>query len=67
MPADNMNPKKALLGPLKGLTSLEKMKYFFNYSLQFNGVIHAYGLPVLGAATHGWLRWGVRLALEKKL
>ena len=43
------------------------MNCFFNYSLKFNGVLHAYGLPVLGAATHGWLRWGVRLALEKKL
>ena len=44
-----------------------KIIFFFNYSLKFDGVLHAYGLPVLGAATHGWLRWGVRLALEKKL
>ena len=44
-----------------------KMNCFFNYSLKFDGVLHAYGLPVLGAAAHGWLRWGVRLALEKKL
>ncbi len=43
------------------------MNCFFNYSLKFNVVLHAYGLPVLGAATHRWLRWGVRLALEKKL
>ena len=43
------------------------MNCFFNYSLKFNVVLHAYGLPVLGATDHGWLRWGVRLALEKKL
>ena len=35
--------------------------------MKLNGVLHAYGLPVLGAATHRWLWWGVRLALEKKL
>ena len=46
---------------------LFRSDFFFKYSLKFNGVLHAYGLPVLGAATHRWLRWGVRLALEKKL
>ena len=44
-----------------------KMSCVLNLSLKFNVVLHAYGLPVLGATDHGWLRWGVMLALEKKL
>ena len=47
--------------------TLDSEGCFFNYSLKFNGVLHAYAFPVLGASTHGWLRWGVRVALEKKL
>ena len=63
--AEKCEPKKGLSGPQKGLRNLEKM-IFCKYCSKFDGALHPYCLLVLCAPTHGWLRWGVRLTLEKK-
>ena len=63
--AENIDPKKGRLVPLKFLTSLEKLKFL---QLQLEIEWGATSILTSGAMppTHGWLRWGVRLALEKK-
>ena len=65
MHAENTEPKKAFQG-LKKVSEIWKKGFFCKYCSKFDGALHRYGLHVLCAPTHGWLRCGVRLTLEKK-
>ena len=63
--AENIDPKQGRLEPQKWLLCLENMKVF-TIKVQ-NSMGHGIRM-VFGAmrSTHGWLRWGVRLTLDKK-